>query len=339
MTVVAQKQNHGCDVQKKRIALVLPYFGRLPTYFNYFLRSLCGLEMDVLFFSDLKVDDAPSNFRTIKMTFEDLRMLANEKLQADINLIKPYKLCDLKPMYGKIFEDYLGDYDFWVFGDCDVIYGLKFNELLNRIVSEDHDVFNLQAQWISGPFCAIKNSAKCRELYARANNLKDVYSNAEYIGYDELGGYWFHEILRGEMSIADCAKVSDCFSAVVWRSDDIDFEHANYLCEDHLWNAVVRCRRQRVYLNNDEVYAFHMNNVKFQRRFICKPKPMDDISDYDIHQIGFVASDLRGFRLRWVEFQRTGWARLQNLLAVYEKHGSAAVGRMVLRKIMGLGKG
>ena len=35
----------------------------------------------------------------------------------------PYKLCDLKSFYGKLFEDELRDYEYWGYGDCDVVYG------------------------------------------------------------------------------------------------------------------------------------------------------------------------------------------------------------------------
>ena len=40
-----------------------------------------------------------------------------------ITLHTPYKLCDYKPAYGEIFAPELSGYDFWGYGDMDLVFG------------------------------------------------------------------------------------------------------------------------------------------------------------------------------------------------------------------------
>jgi hypothetical protein len=40
-----------------------------------------------------------------------------------LNLSNPYKLCDYKPLYARIFSELVAPYDYWGWGDLDVLYG------------------------------------------------------------------------------------------------------------------------------------------------------------------------------------------------------------------------
>ena len=79
--------------ERNKIALVMPYYGKLPIYFNYYLRSLRGKNLDVLFFSDLEVKEHPANFKQVKMTFDGFKALAKEKLGTDVRFDSPRRLC------------------------------------------------------------------------------------------------------------------------------------------------------------------------------------------------------------------------------------------------------
>lgn len=70
------------------------------------------------------------------MSFDECRKLVDDKMGMEVALHNPYKFCDLKPCYGVIFADRLKEYDYWAFGDIDLIYGniRRFftNEILDR---------------------------------------------------------------------------------------------------------------------------------------------------------------------------------------------------------------
>ena len=54
----------------------------------------------------------PKNVKVIKSTFEDIRNIIQSKFDFKIILDQPYKLCDYKPSYGYVFEEYIKEYDF-----------------------------------------------------------------------------------------------------------------------------------------------------------------------------------------------------------------------------------
>ena len=102
------------------IAYVVPYFGKFPKGFQFWLMSCgCNPSIDWLIFTDDHTDfDYPDNVKVTYLSFEDMRRRAQAIFDFPISLERPYKLCDFKPAYGEIFADELKGYDFW--GDCDI---------------------------------------------------------------------------------------------------------------------------------------------------------------------------------------------------------------------------
>ena len=108
-----------------RICIILPYFGKFPSYFPLFLQS-CRYNptIDWLLLTDItKEYDYPENVRVVPMEFSDLQARFQEKFDFPIVLHRPYKLCDFKPAYGFLFQEYLEGYDFWGHCDLDLIFG------------------------------------------------------------------------------------------------------------------------------------------------------------------------------------------------------------------------
>src|SRR5688572_32692553 len=57
------------------------------------------------------------------MTIDRLRELATAKLGTPVLLHRTRNLCDLKPAYGMVFAEFTQGYEYWAFGDEDVLYG------------------------------------------------------------------------------------------------------------------------------------------------------------------------------------------------------------------------
>lgn len=70
------------------------------------------------------------------MTFKECQRLVQSKFNCNVKLENPYKLCDLKPMYGYIFEEYIKEYKYWGHCDTDTLMGdldgVLTEDLLNR---------------------------------------------------------------------------------------------------------------------------------------------------------------------------------------------------------------
>jgi hypothetical protein len=115
-----------------KVCLILPYFGKLPNYFNFFLKSASfNNSITWLLITDDKSRfDFPDNFIVEYKQFDQVKELVSNKLKIDVNLERGHNLCDMKPAYGLIFEEYLDGVDYWGHCDPDVIWG-DFSSFIN----------------------------------------------------------------------------------------------------------------------------------------------------------------------------------------------------------------
>lgn len=110
---------------KSKVTFLIPYFGKLPNYFDLFLKS-CEYNIGyrwVVFTDDKTIRNWPNNVSCVFMTFEELKERIQSKFDFEIKITEPHKLCDYKPAYGYIFEEYLEDADYWGHCDIDTILG------------------------------------------------------------------------------------------------------------------------------------------------------------------------------------------------------------------------
>lgn len=119
---------------KKKCCFIVPYFGKLPKEFPVFLKTCANnTEFDWLIFTDdYSKFNYPQNVTPKYISFKDLREMIKNKFEFEIKLEQPYKLCDYKPAYGYIFEEYLNNYSFWGHCDIDTLMGD-----LNTLLTED----------------------------------------------------------------------------------------------------------------------------------------------------------------------------------------------------------
>ena len=126
----------------------------------------------------------PSNFKVVSLHWEDLQKRIKEIIGEESNIKSPYKLCDFKPMYGKIFEREIESYKFWCYGDIDLIYG-DLKRFLPFDGIENYDILTFRENIMHGPFSIFKNNNYLRNLYNKTNKLYEIISNPNYIGFDE----------------------------------------------------------------------------------------------------------------------------------------------------------
>ena len=92
------------------------------------------------------------------MTFEECVDIIHKKI-GDVKIKKPYKLCDMRPVFFVIFEEWIKGYDFWAFGDCDLIFGDIRSYFPDKILDQ-YD--RLQ---VLGNFQLIRNTKEANEQY------------------------------------------------------------------------------------------------------------------------------------------------------------------------------
>lgn len=159
---------------KKKCAIILPYFGKLHNYFQLFLNS-CRKNTDydwLIFTNDMTEYDYPHNVIRIKFTLAEVKQLAEKKMGISVELSTPYKLCDFKPTYGLIFEEYLVDYAYWGHCDCDLLFG-NLNNLLSPILEEGYDKI-----FAAGHLTIYKNSAINNRRFMNQVDGRAIYQEA-----------------------------------------------------------------------------------------------------------------------------------------------------------------
>lgn len=172
---------------KSKVTFLIPYFGKLPNYFDLFLKS-CEFNKDyswIIFTNDKTVRKWPSNVIKVEMSFADLAKEIQDKFDFKISLPKPYKLCDYKPAYGYIFEKYLNDTSYWGHCDIDTVLG-NLNAFLDDLLAQGYDkIFCL------GHMGIYKNSYENNRMFMRSVNGKSWYresfSSEKITVFDESG--------------------------------------------------------------------------------------------------------------------------------------------------------
>ena len=168
-----------------KCCFVIPYFGKLPNYFPLFLKSCeYNPEYNWLLFTDDKTEyNYPSNFKCVYMEFSDLRNIVQSKFDFPICLDRPYKLCDYKPAYGYIFEDYLREYKCWGHCDIDIVLG-KITDFVSDEMLDFYDKL-----FCLGHFIIYKNTFENNRLfmtqYNNAKLYKSVFTTPKILVFDE----------------------------------------------------------------------------------------------------------------------------------------------------------
>lgn len=169
-----------------KIAVVVTYFGEFPNYFPLWLKS-CGYNktVDFYLFTDQKLSSLPSNVYHVPMTLQEMQSRASSVLGFEASLNRPYKCCDYRPLYGLIFSDYLGKYDYW--GHCDV--DLIFGDLQHFF--DTYNLYEYDRFGTLGHLSLCKNTDKVNNAYLINGGLQDyrlVFTSDKNFAFDELGG-------------------------------------------------------------------------------------------------------------------------------------------------------
>ena len=169
-----------------KIAIIIPYFGQWPEWINFFLHScIHNPEIDWIFPNNCgPVEVAGKNLKFISYDLEDFNRDASDIIGMDIRIKHAYKLCDFKPAYGDVFQILIDKYEFWGYGDLDLIYGNIRNYYTDHMLQQ-FDVFSNHEDFITGHLCLLRNNQELRTLYKTEGIFQDAFLNENYIGFDE----------------------------------------------------------------------------------------------------------------------------------------------------------
>jgi hypothetical protein len=246
------------------IAFIIPYFGKLPWYFPWFLHS-CNYNPDIHFFiitNDTGYSEpVPGNVFLIHKTFEETRQLIEEKLQMETTIPHPYKLCDFRPAYGIIFSELVTGYDFWGHADIDVIFGNIRSFITDEILTT-YDVVSVRPEYISGFFALYRNTARINSLFELSKDYKEVFKDGNNLDFDECG--MLCDSLAEGATLAELPVIVESMTHVVDRLDragEIKVYFNFHAIESTPGNLKWDCG-QLFYKNEFEVLLYHLVSFK-----------------------------------------------------------------------------
>jgi hypothetical protein len=233
-----------------KIALVQVWMGKLPSYFQYHFETCKKQKIDFFFFTDQDVEYSSPNFKFIKTDLKSIEKRLSNKIGKEISIKNSYKLCDVKPAYADIFDDYLKDYDFVGYYDIDTLFG-DIQEWIKPELNYDIISFGEEKFFnrISGPFVLMKNREDIRSIYKSDHRFSSAMENENYSDYDEG-------------SFTDTLKEKGISYKIIFNSSNVNPETGK-VEYDAIWSG------GKVYIEGKEKLLHHFylkNNVVFERK-------------------------------------------------------------------------
>ncbi len=217
---------------KYRIVIINPYFGKMPHWFLYYLKTCAyNPSIDFLIFTDdddfieyAKENGNNSNIKVIPFSLSEVKKRIETILGFPVVLDRAYKLCDYKPAYGEIFSDYIEGYDFWGHSDVDLLWG-NIRRFVTDVILDQYD-----RVYTRGPFSLYRNEKSVNAWYrtlkgkAGREDWKTVYTTDVNWAFDEWAAHY-----GGGMSYI----IQDNNLAMYQKQDEADLkERIGYLAYD-----------------------------------------------------------------------------------------------------------
>ncbi len=250
----------------KSIVLINCYFGKYPNYFNLFLDS-CKKNptINYLLFTDNVLSNTPENVTVVNTTFDEIKATIQNKFDFEISLDAPYKLCDYKPTYGYVFDEYLSEYDYWGYCDIDMIFG-DLRKFLPENILMNYDKF-----YKLGHLTIFRNTPEINTLFMdeKVVSYRDAFTTKKIAVFDEFEG--IQKIFDNQMKktyfsrdYADITKVKNKFALSAVLAEDIqnnNYDNQLFVYQD---GCVYRYFENENVISRDEFAYIHLQKRKFE---------------------------------------------------------------------------
>ena len=261
-----------------KIAFIIPYFGKLPYYFDLWLNT-CKYNSEItwiMFTDDRTPHDYPQNVKVNYIEFGELVERVKSHYDFGINLSDPYRICDFKVAYGEIFAPELKKYDFWGYCDIDLMWG-NIRKFITDDILASYDKIGFQ-----GHMTLYRNNSEVNARYRLPIDgkyvYKEVFASSKNEYFDESG---ISDIYRA-YDIPFYSKVHFAnISPLAWsfylryfpQSDDYKNKHQIFTWKNG--------ELKRIYTHNNKIFCEEFMYIHFLRREMkLKFKNINDLVIY-----------------------------------------------------------
>ena len=233
--------------------VLIIYFGEIwPPWFMHFLRS-CERNsfLHWKIFTNISPCEAPNNVEFIPFSAEEFKTLAEEKLGIKPTFTDPYKVCDFRITFGKLFEDHLKGYDYWGHGDIDLVYG-NLEKFIAPLFPYQYDVISLAYNRLTGHLGFLRNTPAIVNSYKKLDNWKETLEASDMKWISE---YPFSKVFNKRRSFFQdldpfdrwiYRKNSDfIFTEGLWENGDLYVINGDYRVEVPIYHFYIYLSRYR----------------------------------------------------------------------------------------------
>ncbi len=170
----------------QRLILIAPWFGPWPVWINLYLES-CRWNPDIAWLIPTDQDppeNRPPNVTFLKMGFDAIIARAQAVAGTLITAPDAYKLTDLKPLLGAMFETEISDFSHFGYTDLDIIYGQLNCEFTPERLDQ-YEVISSHSNMQSGHLSIFQNSQRMRTEWRRVRGWRRAISSPEHQSFDE----------------------------------------------------------------------------------------------------------------------------------------------------------
>ncbi|WP_210151420.1 DUF6625 family protein [Chryseobacterium scophthalmum] len=202
-----------------KIILITCWYGEYPWYLPYYLHSCSyNSNIDFVIITDNtdEVPNLPENVKIILKSLPEIISSTSEKLNFNINIDYPYKLCDFKPAYGFMFPELIKGYDFWGHCDLDIIYG-DIRSFFTSELLENYDYLSVRHDYTTGCFGLYRNINLMNNYFQKSKDYKKVFSESKHYCFDECSFAW--DYLVDGSSIFDIETEIESFTHLMKQAE------------------------------------------------------------------------------------------------------------------------
>jgi len=290
---------------KYKICLIAFNFGKLPSYFDLWLKSAERNEnFDfLLFIDDYTEYNFPSNVFVQYITFQKYVEKIQKKFDFDLVIPNPYKLCDFRPAFGEIFEEEIIEYDFWGTIDFDIILG-EINNFISDEILDNYDKILTRDH-----FCLYRNTYEVNRHYKGKQELgeniyKKVFKLPYVIAFGERGKYGVYQIWKyNHWRMYDEPIIGDILPGYYhfeYKVENYKRERAIFFFQNEIGRvyAVIENKNRKFFIK--ELMYIHLQKRKMidtdsnRRRKYCVVIPNKIIScDFDDKKLFFIINKIK----------------------------------------------
>lgn len=234
----------------KSVVIIFPYFGTLPQQYGMWrATALRNPTVDFMFFTDADLEPA-DNIIVHRMTFSIFQQLVQQTFDFPVVLDRPYKLCEYKQAYGFILHEYIQTYDYWGFGDLDLVYGD-----LRHFLNDDVLTHKFILGW--GHLTLLHNDPETNSYFMQQVDgfqyYKDAFTTPQITFFDEFNHKGCSDKWR------DC-RPEDC-----WLEEP--FDNASKPKQSYHFNSLTRGWKQVIFEHVDnKLYMLRFNHGQIERK-------------------------------------------------------------------------